>query len=73
MEFYSLKGNMCLIYFLKLESWGKTMQFPYGSKHTLTREGKTFEDLGRYRRLVRKLNYLKVTCPDIAHSVSIVS
>ena len=39
----------------------------------LTREGETFEDLGRYRRLVGKLNYLTVTRSDIAHSVSIVS
>ena len=35
----------------------------------LTREGETFEDPERYRRLVRKLNYLTVTCPDMAHSV----
>ena len=39
----------------------------------LTREGKLFEDLERYRRLVGKLNYLTVTRPDIAHSISVVS
>ena len=39
----------------------------------LTREGKTFEDPERYRRLVGKINYLIVTRPDIAHSVSVVS
>ena len=39
----------------------------------LTREGKTFKDLERYRKLVGKLNYLTVTRPNIAHSVSIVS
>ena len=39
----------------------------------LTKEGKTFEDPERYRRLVGKLNYLTVTRPNIAHSVSIVS
>ena len=39
----------------------------------LTRESETFEDPERYRRLVRKLNYLTVTCPDITHSVSVVS
>ena len=39
----------------------------------LTREGRTFEDPERYRRLVRKLNYLAVTHSDIAHSVSVVS
>ena len=39
----------------------------------LTREGKTFEDPERYRRLIGKLNYLIVTRPNMAHSVSVVS
>ena len=39
----------------------------------LIREGKLFEDVERYRRLVGKLNYLTVTCLDIAYSVSVVS
>ena len=39
----------------------------------LTREGKTFEDPERYGRLVGKLNYLSVTCLNIAHSVCVVS
>ena len=39
----------------------------------LTREGETFEDPERYRRLVAKLNYLTVTRPNIAHSISVVS
>ena len=39
----------------------------------LTREGELFEDLERYRRMVGKLNYLTVTRPDIAYSVSVVS
>ena len=38
-----------------------------------TREGETFEDPKRDRRLVGKLNYLTVTRPDIAHSVSVIS
>ena len=39
----------------------------------LTKDGELFEDLERYRRLVGKLNYLTVTRPDIAYSVSVVS
>ena len=39
----------------------------------LTREGETFEDPERYKRLLRKLNYLTVTRPDIDHSVNVVS
>ena len=39
----------------------------------LTKEGELFEDPERYRRLVKKLNYLTVTRLDIAHSVNVVS
>ena len=39
----------------------------------LTREGKLFEDTKRYRRLVRKLNYLIVTRHDNAYFASVVS
>ena len=39
----------------------------------LTREGETFEDLERYRRLIGKPNCLIVTRPEIAHSISVVS
>ena len=56
---------------------GKLGAKPYSSPVApsvhLTREGELFEDPERYRRLVRKLNYLTVTRPDIAHSVSVVS
>ena len=39
----------------------------------LTKDGDQFEDPEKYRRLVGKMNYLTVTRPDIAYSVSIVS
>ena len=39
----------------------------------LTREGETFENPERYRRLVGKLNYLTLTRFDIAHSISVFS
>ncbi|KAL5768866.1 hypothetical protein ACOSQ2_015649 [Xanthoceras sorbifolium] len=39
----------------------------------LTGEGEIIEDPEKYRRLVEKLNYLTVTRPDIAYSVSVVS
>ena len=39
----------------------------------LIRDDELFEDPERYRRLVGKLNYLTVTRPDIAYSVSFVS
>ena len=49
----------------------KPCNFPMTPSVHLTREGETFEDLERYRRLVGKLNYLLVTRSDIAHSVSV--
>ena len=39
----------------------------------ITKEGDLFEDLERYRRLTRKLNYLTITWSDIAYSVSVLS
>ncbi|KAL5812189.1 hypothetical protein ACOSQ3_027139 [Xanthoceras sorbifolium] len=39
----------------------------------LTGDGEIIEDPEKYRRLVGKLNYLTVTRPDIAYSVSVVS
>ena len=39
----------------------------------LTRKGETFEDPKRNRRLFGKMNYLIITCPDIAHSDNVVS
>ena len=51
----------------------KPCNFPMAPGIHLTREGETFENLERYRRLVGKLNYLSVTRLDIAHLVSVVS
>ena len=51
----------------------KPCNFPMAPSVHLTREGETFEDPERYRRLVGKLNYLSITCPNINHSVSVVS
>ena len=60
-----------------LSETGKLGAKPYSSPMALgihlTREGELFEDPERYRRLVGKLNYLTLTRPDIAHSVSVVS
>ena len=72
MESSYLKGNMCLIYCRRLEGV-KPCSSPMVPGIHLTREGETFDDPERYRRLVGKLNYLIVTRPDIAHLVSIVS
>ena len=51
----------------------KLCQSPMAQSLHLTREGELFENPKRYRKLVGKLNYLTVTCPDIAYSVRVVS
>ena len=51
----------------------KSCQSPMAQSLHLTREGELFEDPFRYRRQVGKLNYLTITRPDIAYSVSVVS
>jgi hypothetical protein len=43
------------------------------NKKLLKDESELFEDPGRYRRLVGKLNYLTITRPDISYAVSVVS
>ena len=48
-------------------------QSPMAQSLHLTREGELFEDPKRYRRLVGKLNYLTVTRPGIAFSISVIS
>ncbi|XP_020245333.1 uncharacterized protein LOC109823458 [Asparagus officinalis] len=39
----------------------------------LSDQGKLLKDVGQYKRLVGKLNYLTVTRPDITFTVSVVS
>ena len=51
----------------------KPCSTPMAPNVQLTKEGELFEDLERYRRLIRKLNYLIVTHPNIAYSVSVMS
>ena len=46
---------------------------PMAPNVLLTKEGELFEDPERYKRLVGKLNYLTVTRPDFAYSVSVLS
>ena len=49
----------------------KPCSSPMVSGVHLTREDETFEDPERYRKLVGKLNYLTVTCPNM-HTQSVL-
>ena len=51
----------------------KLCSTPIAPNVQLTKERELFEDLERYKRLVGKLNYFTVTCPDIAYSISALS
>ena len=58
----------------KTRKWGvKPCSTPMAPNVQLTKEGELFEDLERYIRLVGKLNYLTITRPDIAYSLSVLS
>lgn len=41
--------------------------------HLIKDDVEPFDDPKGYRRLVGKLNYLTMTCPDITYAVSIIS
>ena len=73
MESSYLKGNVHDLLSKTGKLGAKPCSSPMAMGIHLTREGKLFEDPERYRRLVGKLNYLTVTRPDIAHSVTVVS
>ena len=51
----------------------KPCNTPMAPNVHLTKEGELFKDPGRNKRLVRKLNYVVVTCPNIAYSVNVLS
>ena len=58
------------------ETWKlgvKPCSTPMTPNVQITKEGDLFENLERYKRLVGKLNYLTVTCPNISYSVSVLS
>ena len=51
----------------------KPCSTPMAPNVQLTKEGESFKDPERYRRLVEKLNYLIITCSDISYSISVLS
>ena len=69
---YLIRNVLDLLY-EKGELGAKSCGSPMAQSLYLIREGELFGDLKRYRRLVGKLNYLTVTCPDIAHLIRVVS
>ena len=63
LDLLSKTGKLC----------AKLCSTPMTPNVKITKEGDLFKDPKRYRRLVGKLNYLTVTRPDIAYSVSVLS
>ena len=51
----------------------KPRNTPMAPSLQLIREGELFVDPERYKRVVRKLNHLTVTRPDITHSINVTS
>ena len=51
----------------------KPCSTPMAPNVQLTKEGELFVDPKRYKILVGKLNYLTITCPAIAYSISVLS
>ena len=51
----------------------KPCSTPMAPDVQLTKEGELFEDPEKYKRVVGKLNYLIVTHPNIAYSISVLS
>ncbi|TYJ97231.1 Cysteine-rich RLK (RECEPTOR-like protein kinase) 8 [Cucumis melo var. makuwa] len=66
-------GISSLKTFLQGKLGAKPSGTPMMPNQQLVKEGKLCKYPERYRRLVGKLNYLTVTRPDIAYSVSVVS
>ena len=73
MNLLILKENVLDLLFETGKLGVKPCSSPMVPSIHLTREGETIEDLERHRRLFEKPNYLPITRPDIAHSVSVVS
>lgn len=61
---------MCLIYWQIQEFWYKIMQYFNSPNSKLTIDGEQFEHPKRIKRLIGKIKYFRVICPNIAYLVS---
>ena len=73
MEFCYLTGNVFDLLSKTGKLGVKSCSTPMTPNVQITKEGGLFEDHERYKRLVGKLNYLTVTRPNIAYSISVLS